>query len=282
MSVEPTPFVKKYAPWSASKADTAKQCPLKFKYAYIQKTAKGRPGEEAQVGITVHRILELCLTGKSLDDAKGIALNDPKVTLLTVEREKIEAAMPAVATFLRRTFAFIDKLGGADLLVEKKIASTFTGNPTAFYNNAGLLRGVLDVGILFKDRPHLMVIDHKTGKNRGLGYYNWQFLAYTLLAKANYPEITHVIPAIHWVQDEYTDVGKPIEVSGVAEWVDKVVEHLNTTTRAAAENLDNVQPSRLCDWCDYQALCPAKDRATGELHGDQVQEQSLLPSDGGL
>jgi putative RecB family exonuclease len=282
MSVEPTPFVKKHAPWSASKADTAKQCPLKFKYAYIQKVSKGRSGEEAQVGISIHRILELGLSGKSLDEALRIALNDPKVTLLTVEREKIESAMPAVATFLRRTLAFIDKRGGADLLIEKKIAATFTGGSTAFFNNAGLLRGVLDVGILFKDRPHLMIIDHKTGKNRGLGYYNWQFLAYTLLAKANYSNITHIIPAIHWVQDEYTDVGKPIEVSGVSEWVDKVVEHLNTVTLSAAKNLDTTQPSRLCDWCEYQALCPAKDRATGELNGDQVQEQGLTQSDGGL
>lgn len=282
MSVEVTPFVKKHAPWSVSKADTAKQCPLKFKHAYVRKTAKGRPGEEAQVGLTIHKILELVLTGKSLEDAKEIALNDPQVQLLTVEREKIEAAMPAVATFIRRTMSFIDKRGGADLLIEKKIAASFTGGPLAFFNNSGLLRGVLDVGILFKDRPHLMIIDHKTGKNRGLEYYSWQFLSYTLLAKANFPEITHIIPAIHWVQDEYTDVGKVIEVSGTAEWVDKVVEHLNATTRDAAENLDTVKPSRLCDWCDYQALCPAKNQATGELDGDQVQEQSLITSDGGL
>lgn len=273
MSVEATPFVKKYAPWSASKADVARQCPLKFKHSYVHKTTKGRPGEEALVGIAVHKILELCLLGKSLDEAKAIAMNDPKNRLLTREREKVEMAMPAVATFLRRTLSFVDKMGGAEILVEKKIAASFTGRPLKFFDNSGLLRGVLDVGLLFKNRPHLMVIDHKTGKNRGLDYYGWQFLSYTLLAKANYPQITHVIPAIHWVQDEYTDTGSPVEVSSILEWVDQVVEHLNLVTLDAAENLDIGKPSKLCDWCDYQALCARDGQTTGDDNGPTVEGQ---------
>jgi hypothetical protein len=269
MSVEATPFVKKHAPWSVSKADVARQCPLKFKHSYVAKSAKGRSGEDAQVGLTVHKILELCMLGKTLDEAKALAIDDPKVQLLTVEVEKVEYAMPAIATFLKRTLAFIDRMGGAEILVEKKIATTFDGRPIAFFNNDGLLRGVLDVGLLFKNRPHLMVIDHKTGKNRGLDYYGWQFLSYTLLAKANYPQITRVIPAIHWVQDEYTDVGKPVEVAGVLEWVDQVVEHLNKTTLEAANSLDLAKPSKLCDWCEYKALCTHYGQATGADNGSE-------------
>jgi len=255
MTVEATPFVKKYAPWSASKSDTAEQCPLKFKHAYVRKTDKGRPGEEAQVGITIHKILELCLQGKTIEEARQAVFSDPTIRLLTLEREKVETAIPAVSTFLKRTLAFVDKMGGADFAIESKWASSYTGESLKFFNNAGLIRGVVDVGILFKARPHLMIIDHKTGKNRGLSHYNWQFLAYTLLAKAKYPHITHVVPAIHWVQDEFTEVGKPIEVPDISVWLDKVVEHLNQVTKDAAENLDAGKPSKLCGWCDYRALC---------------------------
>jgi hypothetical protein len=270
MTVVATPFVKKYAPWSVSKADVAKQCPLKFRHSYVHKTEKGRAGEEAQVGITVHRILELCLLGKSVDEAKAIAFDDPKVRLLSVEKEKIEAAMPAVSTFLRRTTSFVDRMGGAEYLIEKKLASSFTGEAVKFFDNSGLLRGVMDVGLLFKNRPHLMVIDHKTGKNRGIEYYSWQFLSYTLLGKVNFPHITHVIPAIHWVQDEYTDVGNPIEVPDINVLLDKVLTHLNTTTVEASQDLNVGNPSKLCGWCDYQPLCPLQN-ATGGDNGVETE-----------
>jgi hypothetical protein len=271
MSVEATPFVKKYAPWSASKADTAQQCPLKFKHTYVNKMTKGRLGEEAQVGIVVHKILELCLSGYSLDAAKSEAMSDPKTKLLTLEREKVELAMPAVATFMKRTTNFIEKMGGAEILIERKVATTFNGRPLQFFDNSGLLRGVIDVAILFNKKPHIMIIDHKTGKNRGLEYYKWQFLSYTLLTKANYPQITHVIPAIHWVQDEYTDVGKPIEVDSVLPWIDQVIEHLNKTTKDAAENLDQGKPSKLCGWCDFKSRCPLAVHVTGDLDGQDEQ-----------
>jgi len=268
MPVEITPFVKKYAPWSASKSDIAEQCPLKFKHTYVHKTQKGRPKTEALVGIALHRILELSLAGKPLEDARKQAVSDPKARLLTVEREQVDAGIPAVSTFLRRTTAFIEKMGGADLLIEGRLASSFAGKTLKFFDNKGFFRGVLDLGILFKNRPHMMVIDHKTGKNRGINYYNWQFLTYTLLAKVNYPHITHVVPAIHWVQDTITEIGNPIKVPSVPDLLDKVVEHLNQATGNAAINLDVGQPSKLCGWCDYQILCPLSPQVIGAAENE--------------
>lgn len=263
MTVLPTQFVKKYAPWSVSKADTAQQCPLKFRYAYVNKEGKGRTGTEAQVGIAIHRILELSLAGKSLEDACETVFCDPKEPLLTLERERVEMAIPAVSTFLRRMPTFIERHGGAKMLIEQRLATSFTGAPLKFFDNTGLLRGVMDVGLLFEKKPHLMVIDHKTGKNRGLSYYSWQFQSYALLGKVNYPHITHVIPAIHWVQDEYTDVGAPINVSDLEPLVRNVLEHLNEATEEAARDLDVGKKGRLCDWCDYKLICPIFNKTSG-------------------
>lgn len=263
MTVEATPFVKKYAPWSASKADCAEQCPLKFRFSYVNKMERGRPGEEAQVGTSVHKILELAMGGKTLEEAINYVVNDPKVKLLTVERQKIDALIPNVSSFIRRTASFIEKQGGAEVLLEGRMAASFDNKPRKFFDNNSLFRGVVDVGLLFKARPHLMVIDHKTGKNRGLEYYSWQFLTYTYMAKVAYPHLTHIIPAVHWVQDGYTDVGSVIAVPDVVELQNQIITHLNRATREAADCLDVGKPSKLCGWCDFRATCPMQGTGKG-------------------
>jgi putative RecB family exonuclease len=263
MTVEATPFVKKYAPWSASKADCAEQCPLKFRFSYVHKVERGRPGEEALVGTTVHRILELAMGGKSLEEAIDSAVNDPKVKILTVERQKIDALIPNVSTFIRRTQNFIEKQGGAEILLEGRLAASYDNKPRKFFDNSSLFRGVVDIGLLFKSCPHIMVIDHKTGKNRGIEYYSWQFLTYTYMAKVVYPHLTHVIPCVHWVQDGYTDVGNIVPVPDVVELQDRIITHLNRATREAAECLDVGKPSKLCGWCDFSAVCPVKGKSKG-------------------
>lgn len=291
MASKLTPFLLEHAAWSLSKVETAKQCPRKFWYTYVNKPNKAALGivesSDARTGKAIHRVLELMIKGHPLDFAISTVIREKQ--LVTKEIEAVEASRPAATKFAKTFNAFRNSQGEHDLVVEAQIAAGFNGEKKPYYEKRGatntlLLRGMIDVGCVFKDKPTAMIIDHKTGKNKGIANHAHQMDCYALLIKANYPHVTKMLPAIHWVQDQLIEHGDPIDLTSLDALVEKVVQFmLDATIEVDGSNLEKTRTSILCNWCDYYSLCPAHaTESLGGAHGEIKEEGHVIEGIEGL
>lgn len=287
MPQELNEFLLKHAPWSLSKIEALKQCPLKFNYGYINKPAPSllTPTDnfDSRVGKAVHKLLEMLILNNSMSQAVASVVREFKLT--TRELEAVEAARPSAEKFFSTFKAFRGQNTEHELLTEKKIAVGFKGEKRPFFDKWGtpntiLLRGVIDVGLVYASKPTAIIIDHKTGKNKGMSHYANQMDFYAFMIKANYPHVTRMIPAIHWVQDGKVEQGSDMDLTRLDVLMDKVVQFmLDVTQNIDASKLNNTKTGILCNWCDYYALCPefavksngATDEQSKQEIGDEIE-----------
>jgi len=266
-SITPSSFVKEYGPWSVSKANTAKECPYKFYLTYVEKRKEGRlTNPDALVGNAVHSILEYMLTGRSWPMAfEGVV---DEYSLTSNEIERVASMQFAVLDFIERLAVSKRKFNIKQTQVEQKLAVDIDGNKVGFFNNEkGFLRGVIDLALIAKD-PVVILIDHKTGKVRDISYYRRQFEVYMILAKALNPHITRAKYGVHYLQESDTFFAKGTEdISDITPLMEGITKFLNDCT-VDTHNFKETRKSRLCDWCDHRAHCPAY-KGSDSDHGKQ-------------
>lgn len=268
-TVQPSTFVKEHAPWSISKAGAAQQCPYRFYLQYIKKLRLDLPpNSDSLVGTTVHKALELALTGRPLVRCLELAIAENKLT--TNEIDRVMGFEVSSQNFMRKFAAYQKKNNGAPPSLEQRFAIDFDGNPTKFFDDKGFLRGVIDLYMLIKNRPHAVILDHKTGKEHDMNFYNPQFNSYILLLKAKQPQLTGIVVGINFLLAdtvEFKNKGKLCDVRDTTPIFEEMVTYLNTAT-AEAHNHTRCNKSPLCGWCDFKSVCPA--HSDGK-HGRQAQ-----------
>jgi len=269
MTIKPTTFVKEHAPWSISKADTAKQCPHKFYLQYITKKKMDLPpNADALIGQAVHRAVEFALCGRPVDAAFKFAIEEFNLTSNEIERAL--ALRPAAYNFLRKFNAYCTRHNANAPKMEQRFGIDFDGNPIEFFNNNGFLRGVIDLYMTFKGTNDAIILDHKTGKYRALNYFKSQFNAYTLLLKAHLPELERIQTGINFLKEDTIEFVKKLQdVRDVQPIFEDITKFLNEATVEAHKH-SLVRPGPLCGWCDYQRICPAHADGT---NGNKEKEQ---------
>jgi hypothetical protein len=272
MSIEPTDIVRQYAPWSISKADTIRNCPRKFKYQYIEKIKglKAPKEGDALVGKAVHKLLEyaVSLNRPANQFVNGVII---EFGLEGENADRFLALIPAADNLVARMAGYPQKYGTLLPKTEQKIAVSLDGKAVDFFDNAkGFFRGVLDVSYRVRDKNHLIIMDHKTGKYRGLDYYQSQFDGYRYLVKGLYPELEGVQVAVNYLQTNQTEFAPFKFVHDAGELCERVVVFLNKAT-ARVDSLEAVKPGPLCPWCDFHSICPVHtaDGAHGEENTDK-------------
>jgi hypothetical protein len=254
-NVKPTEFVREHAPWSYSKASVASQCPFKFKLQYIDKK-KTYPSADAIVGQAVHKALEYALTNRPVKACFEIAITEDE-RLTSNEIERIEGFIPSAQKFIRRFNAYRTKYPAYEPKLEQRFGVGFDGKLAKFFDNTSLLRGVVDVYMLFKKNPDCLILDHKTGKAHDLKYFTDQFNIYTLLLKAKEPNLERVRVGLNFLKTDEIVLGKLQDVRDIQPVMDKVVNFLNASTKETHKS-QLVKQGPLCKWCDYQQeYCPA-------------------------
>lgn len=256
MTIEPSQFVLDHAPWSYSKAEAASQCPHRFYLTYVEKRKKGRPNADALVGQAVHTILEFMISGRSWNLAHDAALE--KYDLTTNEIDRVEEMKFSAMNFMDKLTKYQERHNIQDTWIERKMGVTLEGAPTKFFASDVFFRGVVDLALFPKDRGHVIVLDHKTGKRRSLKYYERQFDCYLLLVKATLERITQGRVGIHWAKENLIELSKtPRNLSDIQPHQEQLIGWLNKSVQSAADNLEMVKPGPLCPWCEHQATCPA-------------------------
>ena len=255
----PNAFVLAHTPWSVSKANTARECPKKFKYQYIEKVKMPRTkAYEASTGQIVHRALEIALGGAGITRSFEVALSQVRDPLSTEEIEDVMSYRSAVQLFLTKFTAYKNKYGGATPVMEQKLAVDFDGNAVPFFdNNKAFLRGVIDMSMLFTGTNRALILDHKTGKQKDLAYYRDQFDMYLLLLKAANPALEEVKLGISFLKVNKIEFIKEMsDVRNITPVRDRLIRFLNDSTRDM-HDLDRTRRGPLCSWCEYQTVCPA-------------------------
>jgi CRISPR/Cas system-associated exonuclease Cas4 (RecB family) len=272
--IAPSDFVRQYAPWSVSKADSAKQCPHKFWFNYVVKQKKGKapPSPEATKGRAGHKALEYALSGRPVSKSLQFAAEEFKLT--TPEIEELEMFRPAMENFMRKFTHYCNKHETKEILVEKELAVGFEGQKVKYWGKDCFIRGVADVIVLFKNEPYALILDHKTGKVRDRKYYENQFNTYIMMLKAFYPYITKVMTGIHWLKGDSIDIGRLIEVPDLEPLVSRTITLCNEST-SRTHNFEETRRSGLCGWCDFRYLCPDYPESDADGHEDQKEEGNL-------
>ena len=268
MTYDISALAAKHGPWSITKAGVAETCPAQFHHRFVIRTSTKVDASVAKVGTAAHTILEHCVVGVTLADAKKIALE--KTPLTTTEQEDLRTFEDPIELFLRRFDAFCRREHAVDVLREIEWGFTQNYISTGYFAPDVYFRGKLDLGVITQNRD-LMIIDHKTGRVSDLHQdtkKKYQLYTYAVLAAVNVPDLCGVrcgINFLHghkdfqlqWLDYMETPHIKKTYVPWLYRYLNSVSENLVEPFRAQPK------PAWPCKWCEYRLVCPEYQEMTG-------------------
>lgn len=231
----------KYKPYSFSKINTFYQCPLKFKYIYIDKLGKNFTTEALLKGRAVHSILE-----KYPEEPKN----------------KLSKKYKHIAE------KFIKSKLGEKYLSEKNIKEFKFGlkienndlKSCSYYDKDVFLRGSVDF-ICVKDNV-LHLIDWKTGKPKDECFQEFeQLIFYSLyfFQTYNIPKIVLSFVYIESIDDFGNGHENVLEITrdSFEIYKKKIINKIINI-----EKSDNFLPkiSKLCKFCEFNENCKSLDK----------------------
>jgi len=243
---------------SPSKVSSFTDCALAFKYSAIDRLPEP-PSLPATKGTLVHAALEglfmlpaaertLAAALTCLDAAADVLRDDPEFTGLELDADGEAAFLDSADQLVRSYFLLEDPTKvhpiGIELLLDAEIGGT-------------RLRGIIDRLELDEDGG-LVVTDYKTGRAPSERYEQGKLggvHVYSLLCERNFGRRPAKVRLLY--------LGEPLEISTTPSdqsmrAVERKVGAIWTAIERACERDDfRPRPSKLCDWCAFQARCPA-------------------------
>ncbi|WP_235882422.1 RecB family exonuclease [Streptomyces apricus] len=250
---------------SPSRAGDFMQCPLLYRFRVIDKLPE-KPSEAATRGTLVHAVLE------RLFDSPAVERTAPRAkSLIPGQWDRLREARPELAEL----FADPDEqaageklarwLGEAERLVERWFTLE---DPTRLEPaerelfveaelDSGLkLRGIID-RVDVAPTGDVRIVDYKTGKAPRPEYAEgalFQMKFYALVVW----RLKRVVP--RRLQLVYLGSGDVLTYDPVPADLERVERKLHSlweAIRLATETGDwRPRPTKLCGWCDHQAVCP--------------------------
>ncbi|MEI7592104.1 MAG: PD-(D/E)XK nuclease family protein [Actinomycetes bacterium] len=243
---------------SPSKVSTFTDCALAFRFSSIDKLPEP-PSVPATKGTLVHSALELlfCLPSDertlsagltALDQAMDAIRTDPEFSELHLDAKAEAAFLDDAERLVRRYFDLEDPRTIVPIGIELKLEATI-GDLR--------LRGIIDRLELDAD-GRLVVTDYKTGRvprkdqlqNKLGGVY-----FYALLCERIFGQRPAKVQLLY-LTEPTAIVTVPTEQS-IRGLERKVTAIWSAVERACATEDFRPKPSKLCDWCAFQAFCPA-------------------------
>jgi putative RecB family exonuclease len=261
LAPDPTAGPPVKAALSPSRASDFMQCPLLYRFRVIDRLPQA-PSSAATRGTLVHAVLE-----RLFDLPADQRTYDAARELLQPQWEQLLVDEPALATLFPddEGAALAVWLGDAERLLttwfELEDPTRLEPAERELYVETALedglvLRGYVDRLDIAPD-GQLRVVDYKTGRSpselfEAKALFQMRFYALVLW------RLRGVVPAM--LQLVYLGNGEVVRYSPDSrelEATERKVRALWTAIARAAETGDwRPSKSRLCDWCDFQSLCP--------------------------
>ncbi|HVE98402.1 MAG TPA: PD-(D/E)XK nuclease family protein [Mycobacteriales bacterium] len=245
---------------SPSRGSDFKSCPLKYRFRVLDRLDE-RPSAAAVRGTVVHAVLEhlFDLTAAERTAERALEMVEPEWTALLTERPdcaalfadraELEEWLESARALVRCYFSLEDPTGFEPAERELRVEHAL--------DSAGVqLRGIIDRLDVAEDGG-LVVSDYKTGRSPGPGFEESAFFGlkfYALLLWRTRGVIPRQLRLIY-LADGVVLPYEPDEAQ--LRGFERMVVALWSAIRTATERGDwRPRKSRLCDWCDFQALCP--------------------------
>lgn len=257
MTELPSPVIGSLSP---SRAADFKSCPLLYRFRSIDRLPE-QPSPAATRGTLVHSVLErlfdLPAAARTLTAAHA---------LLMPEWDRLREIAPELDLLFDDTAELAGWLSSASDLVEAYFALENPAwvEPTereqlveVLLDSGLLLRGVID-RLDVARTGEIRVVDYKTGASprdafEGRALFQLKFYALVVW------RIRGVVPRqlrLMYLGDRDTLTYSPDEVE-LVRFERNLLALWEAIARATETGDFRPNPSRLCDWCDHQALCPA-------------------------
>lgn len=271
---------------SPSRAGDFKQCPLLFRFRVIDRLAE-RPSSAAVRGTVVHRALEQLFDvpapRRTLEHARSLlapALAElveqwPEVTDLFdgsegsaaaegedgrdgggegargTARQSRQAWLAEAERLVGRWFELEDPTrlepDGREVRVEHRVADDL------------VLRGIVDRVDVAPD-GRIRVVDYKTGRAPSEAFEAralFQMKFYALLLWRTRGRVPTRVQLVY-VGGRGQTLPLDVDETQLAAFERTVLQLWQAIREAAITGDWRASPSRMCSWCDHQALCPAK------------------------
>lgn len=236
---------------SYSAYSTYKQCPLQYKFSYIDRLPK-KESHHLFFGSLVHEALHFMLKGlnvRTLDEVKDFYHTKWEDKLFLAAKQDPnqwkEKGLNLISTFY-------DKFDPS--AQEILVTEDFFSVPLDAKNE---LSGVIDRLDKTKDSSGngiLEIIDYKTGKLESQNYIhdNIQLTFYYHAIRSRFPDVKDIRLTLYFLEPQvrhstFRDQGH--------------VERMKETVAATISQIEacNFEPktNNLCPWCDYKEICPA-------------------------
>ena len=235
---------------SASSMKTYDQCPKKYFYTYIEKLPQ-KSHDHFDLGNLCHRTLEIFHEIYIKDGNKMGTLNKlMSHSFSAAKKEEEFKNLPDKIKLEAKEllFDYLKFVSDNGMPMVKGVEIPFNFN----IGNDILIRGFIDRLDVAKDGV-FRIIDYKTTKN--VKYLDpFQLAIYGLWLKKEYPEVEKFRAA--YVLLRHNSKTKDYEFN--SEDLKKVEkEVLNYAAKIKSENQWVPMPTALCNWCDFQSVCPA-------------------------
>ena len=247
------------ASYSPSRLQQYIQCPLKYRFQYVDGIKKEEEGIEAFVGSRVHETLERMLTLKtdfdrepSYELAEELFLKawDEKYHPAVVIRESDVTPddYKRRGLMMLRNYFEIEPLHdfGELLDLEQRLN---------FHVGEHSINGIVDR--LQRDGGKLHVIDYKTSKgqmSQAQADEDRQLALYELGLRQLYPDIEEI--ELHWYMLAHREVVTSIRDAEARRRLEDQISCLIEEIESALDF--RPKESTLCGWCDYAAECAAE------------------------
>ena len=266
--------------YSFSRIKCLHQCPLRYRYRYLQGLKEAFRSIESFVGNSVHDILEWLYAerhrGREADESAMLERfatswtenRDDTVAIVRIddsEESYLKTGREMLIRFFRETFAQ-DK--SETVALEQRL--------TVRLSDAVVFTGFADrVGRTEQGR--LFVIDYKTSKSEGDGSEfseGLQAPLYAACVLGDHGE-DEALAGYHYLRHGTTR-WQQVDGERAAQLLDRFLDLAN---EAAAAGEFPARPGILCAWCGFNAQCPAAevpDRFSGGLRRAEQDGRRLL------
>jgi hypothetical protein len=266
-------------PWSFSKLKMLNQCPLQFYLKYVIKAKVDSipvVSVITETGKAAHRILELVIMGKAIEDAFAQVKKEYAEILpgdlwhegdSNHEAGGVGRAEYSITKFRERLDEFEKRTPVKRYLTELKIGVTKDWEPTGFFTTNEekpetnvYFRGVIDL-IIQLENGDILFVDHKFGPPAVMGVKNFQdqLDMYKVLFAKGIQEYGDGQSGVHFIRDGEVVMGtmtnkKDIEGTLVNRTEFSIQGAIDKTKGLGY--FKHVRGNQ-CKYCEFDALCQA-------------------------